>query len=659
MKKFLLLLVALFISNTAQAAILVMSQNGTYTTKTTLEAARTAADTAGKTVVVTSALTQAQSNITAAWPSDRALEIKQGGSVNPTTAFTADGVVIVSGGTFGGTGSIVINGPFNPGFYHVFTGTGAVTGLTNVDASWFGVLPSTAAADNPTRFRRAITAGTHISISLPGTYASDAEVSLTPLDNNKTIIINDGAIWSVNGTSAAFSVNGVRDAITTLATDEAIGSTSIEVASATGFAIGKKIWIYPTTGVGTGQVDVAVISNISGATITLDKGLNTAWTALDGISVACVTPVERVFFTGNGRVENLTASNSDNLIGFFWAWDCHIDKLSVAQRQGTSRPVLFSSSTGPRGTAFCSADKVIVTESSEHGIESYVLSYGNKITHNIIEKAGTGIIGHGIAVRGSKHIIGDNIVKSAKEDGINVGTARDVIISNNNISGATSAGSAGLAVSTSTVQGVILTGNTSAGNGFGARFYDGTPSGTERIVLIGNNLRGNMTGPINAAAGMEIYASANTPGNAKYLLQSVATSGTDEDSLYSTTIPKYTLGQNGGINIKARFYVTGSAGTKTLRVKLGAVTIMASVLQAAESGSHTIEISILNNGTYTGQNSSWLSFTSTIGIETHDRNAIALDTTTDLTFQITGQCSNAGDTAVLERLDITPIGVAL
>ena len=67
-------------------AILVFSPNGTYVTKPTLEAARTSADCAGKTVVVTTALTAAQSAITAAWPADRALRVEKGGSIPQTWA---------------------------------------------------------------------------------------------------------------------------------------------------------------------------------------------------------------------------------------------------------------------------------------------------------------------------------------------------------------------------------------------------------------------------------------------------------------------------------------------------------------------------------------------------------------------------------------------
>jgi len=104
-------------------AILVFSPNGTHVTKPTLEAARTSADCAGKTVVVTSALTAAQSDITAAWPADRALEVKKGGSIGNTAAFT-------------------INGSFSAALSKVFSGTGSVTfgavTIKEVYPQWWG-----------------------------------------------------------------------------------------------------------------------------------------------------------------------------------------------------------------------------------------------------------------------------------------------------------------------------------------------------------------------------------------------------------------------------------------------------------------------------------------------------------------------------------------
>ena len=124
MKKFILSLFLLcFLSGYAHAAILVVQQHGIYTTKTTLENARTAADVAGKTVIVTSALTQAQSNISGAWPSDRALKFEKGGSIANSTAFT-------------------ISGPFTAGVHQVFNGAGVVSFTKYPDAvypEWWGV----------------------------------------------------------------------------------------------------------------------------------------------------------------------------------------------------------------------------------------------------------------------------------------------------------------------------------------------------------------------------------------------------------------------------------------------------------------------------------------------------------------------------------------
>lgn len=79
-------IVASFAMN-AQAAILVVSPDGTSQTKPTLESARTSLDAVGKRVVVTSPLTASQSNIIGNWPGNRLLEVQRGGSINTTLPF--------------------------------------------------------------------------------------------------------------------------------------------------------------------------------------------------------------------------------------------------------------------------------------------------------------------------------------------------------------------------------------------------------------------------------------------------------------------------------------------------------------------------------------------------------------------------------------------
>lgn len=103
----------------ANAAIYVMQPDGTKAAKTTLAAAATAADAAGKTVVVTSAYT-ISNNLT--WPSDRALLFERGGRIN-----------VASSKAFNWNGGAPVGDPQ----YQLFGGSGTVTGLSHGNTVWF------------------------------------------------------------------------------------------------------------------------------------------------------------------------------------------------------------------------------------------------------------------------------------------------------------------------------------------------------------------------------------------------------------------------------------------------------------------------------------------------------------------------------------------
>lgn len=109
MKKFLLsLFTILVLSGNSWAAVLCPNVNGGVPySAATLEVARTSLSCKNG-AEVTSVLTEAQSNITAAWPSDRSLKVEKGGSIANSTALT-------------------INGPFIAGLYQTFSGSGVVT----------------------------------------------------------------------------------------------------------------------------------------------------------------------------------------------------------------------------------------------------------------------------------------------------------------------------------------------------------------------------------------------------------------------------------------------------------------------------------------------------------------------------------------------------
>lgn len=167
MKQFTLtFLMLLVLTGNSYADILVSNATGgILAKKLTLEAARTSLDCANKTIVVTSALTAAQSNITDAWPTDRALRVEKGGSIANSTVFT-------------------INGTFEAGQYECFTGAGAIT--FNVPVAnpngWFSSNQTVTLNTNFTALASAIstnlTLGTNITIPVMPEWWGDDDGAL-------------------------------------------------------------------------------------------------------------------------------------------------------------------------------------------------------------------------------------------------------------------------------------------------------------------------------------------------------------------------------------------------------------------------------------------------------------------------------------------------
>lgn len=116
--KYILTALLLIVSIQAQAAILVFNPTtGSYSPKTTLAAVLADSSTANKTIVVTSALSAVQSNISSAtvhsWPANRALKIEKGGSIANSTNFA-------------------IASSFSAGRDQAFKGTGNIS-FSNID----------------------------------------------------------------------------------------------------------------------------------------------------------------------------------------------------------------------------------------------------------------------------------------------------------------------------------------------------------------------------------------------------------------------------------------------------------------------------------------------------------------------------------------------
>jgi len=144
------------------AAILVQSSNGTYTAVSTLSAAATMPAAAGHTVVVTSALSAVQSNISSAtvhaWPSDRDLQFEKGGSIGNTTTFRYNGSMSRWPSA------------------QVFSGTGVVA-LPYARPQWFGG-DNTGVADSTIPWNRAIMASPNVRGV--GTWLVTSELTISP-----------------------------------------------------------------------------------------------------------------------------------------------------------------------------------------------------------------------------------------------------------------------------------------------------------------------------------------------------------------------------------------------------------------------------------------------------------------------------------------------
>jgi hypothetical protein len=147
--------------------ILIYSPNGSLVgAKVTLEQARTALDVAGQQVVVTSALSQAQSDIAADWPIDRALKFTRGGSINNSNPFK-------------------IGGDFSAGKYRVFKGAGKITFgpiVARVYAEWWGAIADDT-TDSTAGINAALVAHRVVQL-LVGSYRVSSSLLITAVDGS-------------------------------------------------------------------------------------------------------------------------------------------------------------------------------------------------------------------------------------------------------------------------------------------------------------------------------------------------------------------------------------------------------------------------------------------------------------------------------------------
>jgi len=148
------------------------------------------------------------------------------------------------------------------------------------------------------------------------------------------------------------------------------------------------------------------------------------------------------------------------------------------------------------------------------------------------------------------------------------------------------------------------------------------------------------TNPIISDSGTE----TQYIGPIKYVDQNNNdTSGTGEDDLASFTYPGGYLGKSGGIRILATGTITGTNDAKTVKIYFGAKAMTVVSAAAGDATEWRAEAWVFNNGNTSVQR---IHFE---GIESDGTRLVdyfttsAIDTTSDISIKLTGECANAGD----------------
>lgn len=196
------LLTLLVLAGNSSAAILCPSASGGAPYNATSLASAAVSSSCKNGVVVTSALSAVQSNISSAtvhsWPADRALKVEKGGSIGNTTAFD-----FASGTSFSAAGQ-------------AFTGSGTVSGLKYTTPDMFGAVPDATWAvgvasgtDSITAIQKAINAvGSNGSVEFTGAYKTTAELVIPATASNVRLFSKSRAFIYCGHTGNGIKIAG-------------------------------------------------------------------------------------------------------------------------------------------------------------------------------------------------------------------------------------------------------------------------------------------------------------------------------------------------------------------------------------------------------------------------------------------------------------------
>ena len=166
------------------------------------------------------------------------------------------------------------------------------------------------------------------------------------------------------------------------------------------------------------------------------------------------------------------------------------------------------------------------------------------------------------------------------------------------------------------------------------------------LMTIGEHIVQHQILGVNRAGGASYAVGIGGSGTSH-------TGSTAETTLGTVTLAANTMGENGLLRVTSFWTMTGTAGTKTPRVKFGSNTISGNA-SVAGTLSQSI-ISVVNNKTASTQTATGLGSPTGHGNSTNTSLSFSVDTTSDVTILFTGQLANSGDSIALDRYVIEVI----
>lgn len=268
--------------------------------------------------------------------------------------------------------------------------------------------------------------------------------------------------------------------------------------------------------------------------------------------------------------------------------------------------------------------------------------------------------GHGIRVTGlTDFVLQGNLVMRSAGSGILVtdcqhGTVYGNISMNNGIIG----------IGANSGRGIYLL-DTGAGTAstdiavFGNRCHDtqGSPTQATGIyeqnfsdynTFIGNSLRGNLSdGLIVRGANSFVRGNVGDSASQDVVLASTTVTGTtNETTIFTTTITSDQLGRYGAVRARAVGTITGTAGTKTIRVYFGTTSALATInVASGATSTWAVEIDIYNDAATNAQRIFVRGYEAA-ALDDLQYATASQDTTQDKAIAVKGQLGDGSDSIV-------------